>query len=171
MTDSLFFGGSYEILKNIADKISLPVLCKEFILDAKQIMWARKHGAHACLLIVRILPEEKLLEFINLCESLGMTALVEVFTEAECKMAVRAGAKLIGINNRDLNSLEMDKNRAEKLKIFIPENIPVIALSGVKSALEIPDLRKNFEGVLIGTALMRLKDLKDLKEFMGKLEK
>ncbi len=158
LVDKDFFNGSYEILKKVSDAVNVPVLCKEFILDAKQIYQAKYSGAHACLLIVRILSQEKLLEFINLCESLNMTALVEVFTEQECERAVRAGAKLIGINNRDLNSLEMDINRSERLRNLIyslDSAMPVLSLSGIKNPSELVNLKNKFSGVLIGTALMR----------------
>jgi len=160
LTDHDFFNGSYEILKKISDAVSIPVLCKEFILDTKQIYKAKYSGADACLLIVRILSQEKLIELIKLCESLEMTALVEVFTEQECERALSAGAKLIGINNRDLNSLELDISRSERLRNLIYSldlggNIPVLSLSGVKHPSELEDLKNKFSGVLIGTALMR----------------
>ncbi len=161
LTDFKFFNGSYEILKQVAEAVSVPVLCKEFILDPKQIYKAKFCGADACLLIVRILSQEKLMELIGLCESLNMTALVEVFSEQECEMAIHAGAKLIGINNRDLNSLELDLNRSEKLRRLInllDPKIPVLSLSGVKDPSELLNLKNKFSGVLIGTALMKSQD-------------
>ncbi len=165
LVDKFFFNGSYEILKQVSDSVAVPVLCKEFILDAKQIYKAKYFGADAVLLIVRILNQEKLQELIKLCEELNMTALVEVFTEQECERAIDAGAKLIGINNRDLSTLELDLDRSERLKNYMElelnkPDIPVIFLSGVKDSETLFNLKSQakFDGVLIGTALMKAKD-------------
>lgn len=169
LVDKVFFNGSYEILKAVSEAVKIPVLCKEFILDRKQIYKAKYSGADACLLIARILSQEKLLELIKLCEKLEMTALVEVFTEQECEMAISAGAKLIGINNRDLNSLAMDLNRSERLGKIInvrDPKIPVLSLSGVKNPSEFLNIKNKFSGVLIGTALMRAQNP---EKFLGEL--
>ena len=107
------------------------------------------------MLIVRILSDEQLVEFRELIESLGMTALVEVFDEADTERAIKTGAKLIGINNRNLDTLDMDTGNAARIKPLIPRSIPVLSLSGVKSPQDIDALKGQFDGVLIGTALMR----------------
>lgn len=155
LTDGPYFGGSFEILEQVSRAVSLPVMCKEFIIDAKQILYARNNGADACLLIVRILSDEQLVAFCELIEQLGMTALVEVFNETDTERALKTGAKLIGINNRNLDTLEMHTTNAARLKPLIPSSIPVLALSGVKTKLDIEALKAQFDGVLVGTALMR----------------
>ena len=155
LTDEPFFGGSFEVLEAASEAVALPAMCKEFIIDEQQILHARASGAAACLLIVRILSDEQLKGFRELIESLGMTALVEVFDEQDTERAIASGAKLIGINNRDLDTLEMDTKNAARIKPLIPEGIPVLSLSGVKTPDELQTLKNQFEGVLIGTALMR----------------
>ncbi len=170
LTDERYFGGSLEDLKDVKDTVRIPVLRKDFIIDEIQIYESRIHGADLVLLIVRILEKERLKDFINLSRELGMTPLVEIFSEGEAEIALNAGAEYIGINNRDLDTLKIDLSLSERL-------IPELKKLGVKrivveSGIEKTDDIKRFYkmGVnifLIGTSLMKSEDpfhkIKELK--------
>ncbi|WP_116964323.1 indole-3-glycerol phosphate synthase TrpC [Fastidiosibacter lacustris] len=158
LTDKPFFGGSFEDIQRVRQVTSLPILCKEFIIDEKQVYHARKSGADACLLIVRCLTADKLKLLIECVESLNMTALVEVFDEQETKMALNCGATLIGVNNRDLDSLEMDMNNIARLAKIIPNYVTLLSLSGVKTAEDLYYYATTYDGVLAGTLLMKAND-------------
>jgi indole-3-glycerol phosphate synthase len=165
LTDQQFFGGSFEDLRRVSEAVSVPTLCKEFIIDAKQVRAARAHGADACLLIVRILSDAQLAYLLNVIHALNMTALVEVFDETDVKRALAFDVKLIGINNRDLDSLKMDPNNAMRLKALIPEGISVLSLSGLKAPEEASSLT-SLQGVLVGTALLKsMNPAKLVREF------
>jgi indole-3-glycerol phosphate synthase len=155
LTDQHFFGGSFKDLYKVSKYIDLPTLCKDFILDEKQIFQARLNGASACLLIVRILTDEQLNHLNYVIEKLGMTALVEIFDEADLERALKIKPKMIGINNRCLNTLKMDMENAKRLKPQIPNSCLVLSLSGAKTPQEANQIATEFDGVLIGTALMR----------------
>ncbi|WP_119329023.1 indole-3-glycerol phosphate synthase TrpC [Cysteiniphilum halobium] len=158
LTDKPFFGGSFEDIRKIRDVVTIPILCKEFIIDEKQIYQARLNGADACLLIVRCLDKIRLQELIQCVESLNMTALVEVFDEEETEMALACNAKLIGVNNRNLDTLEMDTDNIARLQKRIPKNITLLSLSGAKTPSDLHRFGCTYDGVLAGTALMRARD-------------
>ena len=158
LTDTPFFGGSFEDIRKVRNVVTLPILCKEFIIDEKQIYHARLKGADACLLIVRCLDKERLHTLIQCIESLNMTALVEVFDEKETETALACNAKLIGVNNRNLDTLEMDTNNIARLQKIIPKHITLLSLSGAKTPQDLHHFGVTYDGVLAGTALMRAHD-------------
>ena len=156
LTEERFFQGSLDYLERIKQEVSLPLLRKDFILDEYQIFEARSFGADAVLLIVALLDASALQSLLASAGSLSLDALVEVHTEEELKAALKAGAKLIGINNRDLKTFEVRVETTERLLPLVPPGILVVCESGIDS----PERIKNFErlGVhafLIGEALMR----------------
>lgn len=155
LTDHTYFNGSFEALQQAREACSLPALCKEFIIDEKQILQARKYGADAILLIVRILSDEQLAQFKHLAERLKMAVLIEVFDEQDCERALAVQPQLIGINNRNLDTLEMDTDNASRLKPLFSKDLCILSLSGVKSPNDVIKLKNSFNGALIGTALMR----------------
>jgi indole-3-glycerol phosphate synthase len=155
LTDKKFFGGQFSDIEQVKKTCSLPVLCKDFIIDPSQVYRARQAGADACLLIVRILSDQRLQELHQEIESLGMNALVEIFDEDDLQRALKINPKLIGINNRNLNTLEMDLNNAYRLKKLIPRDVLVITLSGSKTPESTAQFASDFDGVLMGTALMK----------------
>ncbi len=161
LTDASFFGGSFEHLKQVHQVVSIPLLCKEFILDIKQIKMARLAGASACLLIVRILTDAQLHALYHAILRWNMTPLVEVFDLPDCERAVRLGAQLVGINNRNLDTLAMDANNSQRLNSLFPAGTTVLSLSGAKTPEDIKLSCQQFGGVLVGAALMRSEDRVD----------
>ena len=155
LTDGTFFGGSYQDISLVKAAVDLPVLCKEFIVDEQQVYHARLAGADACLLIVRCLNQNKLQELIACVEALKMSALVEVFDESELQVALDSGARLIGANNRNLDTLHMDTNNIERLFKLKPQGITMLSLSGAKTPKDLQYYASKYDGVLAGTALMR----------------
>ncbi|MDA7742571.1 indole-3-glycerol-phosphate synthase, partial [Francisellaceae bacterium] len=158
LTDKKFFGGRFSDIENVKQACSLPVLCKDFIIDVCQVHRARLAGADACLLIVRILSDEQLSLLHQEIENLGMNALVEIFDEQDLKRALKVNPKIIGINNRNLDTLTMNTNNARSLKQLIPEHILTFSLSGAKTPEDIRNTLKEVDGVLVGTALMKAQD-------------
>jgi indole-3-glycerol phosphate synthase len=160
LTDEHYFGGRLEFLETIRAAVSVPLLRKDFMIDAYQIDEARVSGADAVLLIVAALPEEQLGRLRQRALSLGLDALVEVHDERELETALAAGADLIGINNRDLRSFETDLAVTERLAPRVPGNALIVAESGIFSHEEI----RRLEGVgvhafLVGESLMREADV------------
>jgi indole-3-glycerol phosphate synthase len=155
LTDETFFGGSFDHVREVVQAVDVPVLCKAFVLDVKQIHHARQAGASAVLLIMRILSDEQYQALYAEIERLGMTPLVEVFDEADIKRALTMNPKLIGINNRNLDTLEMDVNNSERLRPCIPAEIKVLSLSGVKTPADIEQRKAYSDGVLVGTAFLQ----------------
>ncbi|TNF69022.1 MAG: indole-3-glycerol-phosphate synthase [Gammaproteobacteria bacterium] len=155
LTDQAFFNGSFDDLKLVSENIHLPTLCKDFIIDKRQVYLARESGASACLLIVRILSDKQLVELKSEIESLGMTALIEIFDQEDLTRALKVNPKLIGINNRNLDSLKMDMNNATNLSSHLPKETVVLSLSGAKTAEDIYRTACQFDGILVGTLLMR----------------
>jgi indole-3-glycerol phosphate synthase len=143
---------------------------KDFIIDEKQILEAYAKGADSYLLITRILDKKRLKELIDFGRSLKMEPLVEVFTEEEAKITVDAGAKIVGVNNRDLDTFKVDINKSKILCPMIKDlgAEVVVAESGISSKKEIEELRKyGVNAFLIGESLMREKDIgKKLREFI-----
>ncbi|MGM9572751.1 MAG: indole-3-glycerol phosphate synthase TrpC [bacterium] len=170
LTEPDFFQGSGKYLREISRLISLPVLRKDFIIDEYQIYEAKCLGASAVLLIAAILEEKQLQSFLELAHSLGLSALVEAHTEEEADKALKAGAKIIGVNNRNLQTFEVDLNNSLNLRRLVPPEISFVAESGIKSADDIKKLTEaGVNGVLIGETLMRSPDKKAaLDELKGK---
>lgn len=170
LTEPKWFMGSNDYLKEIATKVSIPVLRKDFTVDEYMIYEAKVLGASAVLLICSLLPEETIREWIGICDELGLSALVEAHDEEEVMMAARAGARIIGVNNRNLKDFTVDIHNSGRLRKLVPENILFVAESGIKTAADVEVLRKDrVNGILIGETLMRSADKKaKLDELQGK---
>ena len=161
LTEPKWFLGSDEYLKEIAKTVSIPCIRKDFTVDEYQIYQSKTLGAAAVLLICSILSEEQLGEYIKICDSLGISALVEIHNEKEAGMAVRAGARIIGVNNRNLKDFTVDTANSRKLRDLIPDDIIFVSESGVKSTDDIRAIREiGADAVLIGETLMRADDKK-----------
>lgn len=160
LTDKEFFNGSYENLKAVRDAVDLPLLCKDFIIDKKQIRHARKAGADACLLIVRILTDNELVTLKDEIEYFEMTPIIEVFDETDIERALKVGAKIIGINNRNLDTLYMNTDNSNRLLNNLPDDVLKLSFSGVKTPEDIKNTIQVFDGVLVGTALLKSDDRK-----------
>lgn len=161
LTEPKWFLGSDEYLKEIAKTVSIPCIRKDFTVDEYQIYQAKTLGAAAVLLICSILSEVQLGEYIKICDSLGISAIVEIHDEKEAEMAVRAGARIIGVNNRNLKDFTVDTANSKKLRDLIPDDIIFVSESGVKSTDDIRAIREiGADAVLIGETLMRADDKK-----------
>ncbi len=159
LTENKYFGGEIADLILVAKTVNIPVLRKDFTVDAYQIYEAAAAGADAVLLIVAALSEAELIEFSAIVEDLGMDALVEVHTAQEIETAQEIGAKIIGINNRNLQTLEVSLDVSRQLIFERPVNALMIAESGIKTGDGIEELRTlGFDGFLIGETLMRTDD-------------
>ena len=171
LTDREFFGGSLEDLRAVREAVNLPILRKDFIIDEIQILEAKAYGADTLLLIVRILDDRKLRKLIDLSLDLGMPPLVEVFSLEEAEKALEAGAEIVGINNRDLDTLKTDVNLTKELAPKIKELGArfVIAESGIETREQIEELMNyGVDAFLIGTSLMKSEDpYRKLKELLG----
>jgi indole-3-glycerol phosphate synthase len=160
LTEANYFMGSIEHLAAIKEVVGLPLLRKDFIFDFYQIYESRAYGADALLLIVAILSQEQLKELVSLSHSLGLRCLVEVHNEDEVERAVHSEAEIIGINNRDLNTLSIDINMTRRLRPLIPQERIVISESGIRSKRDIEKLGKwGVDAVLVGEALVTAGDV------------
>ena len=169
LTEPKWFLGSDEYLKEITAAVKIPCIRKDFTVDEYMIYEAKLLGAKAVLLICSILPEETVREYISICDELGLSALVETHDEAEVEMAIRAGARIIGVNNRNLKNFTVDTGNSKKLRTMIPKDIIFVSESGVKDAADVATLREiGADAVLIGETLMRADDKKaKLDELKG----
>ena len=169
LTEPKWFLGSDEYLKEIAATVNIPCLRKDFTVDEYMIYEAKLLGASAVLLICSILTEEEIREYIYICDELGLSALVEAHDETEVSVAVKAGARIIGVNNRNLNDFSVDTDNSSRLRRLIPQNVLFVSESGVKSAEDVENLREiGADAVLIGETLMRAPDKKaKLDELRG----
>ncbi|MFP3869017.1 MAG: indole-3-glycerol phosphate synthase TrpC [Desulfobacteraceae bacterium] len=170
LTERVFFQGSPELLVELRLEVNLPILRKDFILEPIQVYESAALGADALLLIVALLPLGALRALLLLTRSLGMEALVEVHTKAELDQALEIGARLIGINHRNLHTFAVDMERARELAPLIPPEITVVAASGLKSRDDLQHLEAaGLRAFLIGEALVTAGDPgAKLKELMGK---
>ncbi|MCL2213312.1 MAG: indole-3-glycerol phosphate synthase TrpC [Oscillospiraceae bacterium] len=161
LTEPEFFMGSDAYLREIADGVSTPLLRKDFTVDEYMIYQAKVLGASAVLLICSILDEDTLAKYIRIAHSIGLSALVEVHDSAEVAMALGAGARIIGVNNRNLKTFEVDITLSEQLRKLVPNDVLFVAESGIKTAAEVEVLRKcGTNAVLIGETIMRSGDKK-----------
>ncbi len=159
LTEPFFFRGSLEHLRAAAEACSLPVLRKDFVVSDYQVWEARSCGASAVLLIAALHDPRTLKERINLCRSLGMEALVEVSDRGEVEIALQAGAEVIGANNRDLETLEVDMGRCVRILGDAPEGVVRVFESGFTQAGQIAEAGEaGADAVLVGAALMRSED-------------
>lgn len=168
LTDEKYFSGHKDYLKQIRQHSQLPLLRKDFIIDPIQIYETRAIGADAILLIVRVLGK-KLAEFIALSNQIGLNPLVEVHTEEELEFALSAGAEIIGINNRNLDTFVTDIETSRRLKARIPENKIVVAESAIRERMDIESLMEaGIHTFLIGEHLVTAPDIgKKLRAFQG----
>ena len=156
LTEPKWFLGSDEIFKEIRAAINLPMIRKDFTVDAYQIYEAKCMGADAVLLICALLPTETIREYLKICDDLGLTALVETHDEKEIQSALQAGARVIGVNNRNLKNFTVDFSNAANLREQIPTNVTFVAESGVKDPADVGALAEiGADAVLVGEALMR----------------
>ena len=161
LTEPYFFKGDDRYLQEIANTVSIPLLRKDFTVDSYMIFEAKVLGASAVLLICAMLDKDALYEYIGVSHSLGLSALVEAHTEAEVDMALAAGARIIGVNNRNLKNFEVDVSLSERLRKMAPREIIFVSESGVRTARDIDRLRQNgVDAVLVGETLMRSTDKK-----------
>ena len=170
LTDEPFFGGQLSYLEKVKAAVKLPLLRKDFILDEYQIYESAEASADAVLLISSLLSEEELSLFIRSADTLGIASLVEVHTEDDLEKSLAAEASIIGINNRDLQTFEVDLNTSERLAERVPSGTILVSESGIHSADEVRHLEElGFHAVLIGQAFMERPDLeKAVREVMGR---
>ena len=156
LTDRDFFKGELLYLMQVRQAVRLPVLRKDFIIDNIQVEEAKAHGADAILLIAAILDEHQIRDFKQQAAEYGIDCLVEVHDEKELEKSLKSGADIVGINNRNLNNFSVDVKTTFRLKKLIPDDIPVVSESGLKSGEELKALKeKGIKGALIGETLMR----------------
>lgn len=159
LTEPKWFLGSDEYLKEIAAEVSIPVLRKDFTVDSYMIYEAKVLGAKAVLLICALLDEETLRSYISIADSLGLSCLVEAHSEDEIGSALHAGARIIGVNNRNLKDFSVDVSNSRRLRRLVPKDILFVAESGIQTAADVEALREGgADAVLIGETLMRAKD-------------
>lgn len=171
LTEPKWFLGRDEYLKEISDNVSIPCLRKDFTVSEYMIYEAKVLGASAVLLICSILKLEQIKEYIAICDELGLSALVEAHDEAEVSMAIEAGARIIGVNNRNLKDFTVDTDNSKRLRSIIPRDVIFVSESGVKTAEDVKELSDmGADAVLVGETLMRADDkkakLKELKSFL-----
>ena len=169
LTEPKWFLGSDSYLQEIADAVSIPCLRKDFTVDEYMIYEAGLLGASAVLLICSILSEEQIKAYIGICDKLGLSALVEAHDEKEVQMALNAGARIIGVNNRNLKDFSVDTDNSRRLRELIPQDVLFVSESGVSTAEDVKKLREiGADAVLIGETLMRAADKKaKLAELRG----
>ncbi len=155
LTERRRFGGSLEDLTAVRAAVDVPVLRKDFVVDAYQVWEARAHGADVVLLIVAALEQDALVGLLERTHSLGMTALVEAHDEDEAQRAVEAGARVVGINNRNLKTLEVDRGTFARIAPQLPASVVKVAESGVRGSHDVLDFaRHGADAVLVGEALV-----------------
>lgn len=171
LTEPKYFLGSDVYFTQIRKEVSIPMIRKDFTIDEYQIYQAKVMGADCILLICSLLTEEILSHYLKICDQLQISALVETHDETEIKTAIRVGARIIGVNNRDLKTFEVDIKNSQRLRALVPDSILFVAESGIKTSADIEVLRRaNVNGVLIGETLMKSKDKKKmLRELVGEL--
>lgn len=156
LTEPKWFLGNKEYLHQIASTVSIPCLRKDFTVDEYMIYESRILGASAVLLICSILSERQIGEYIQICDAMGISALVEAHDEQEIAMAVHVGARLIGVNNRNLRDFTVDTENSFRFREMIPRDILFVSESGIRNAQDVEKLRQvGADAVLIGETLMR----------------
>ncbi|MDD2400932.1 MAG: indole-3-glycerol phosphate synthase TrpC [Clostridia bacterium] len=169
LTEPDFFRGSNSYLSEIREQVKIPLLRKDFTVDEYQLYEAKVIGADAVLLICALLDIETIRQYLEICDRLGISALVEAHTKQEVESAVAIGARIIGVNNRNLKTFEVNLETCAKLRPFVPEETLFVAESGIKTSDNIAILcQAGVDAVLIGETLMRSNNkraaLKNLRE-------
>lgn len=168
LTEPYYFQGSDRYLEEITSEVKIPVLRKDFTVDEYMIYQARAYGASAVLLICAILDDAQLQSYRELAESMGMDALVEAHDEKEVERALHCGAKIVGVNNRDLRTFQVDMANSIRLRKMAPENVVFVSESGIRTSEDIRRLYDNqVDAVLIGETLMRSADKKAALELLN----
>lgn len=163
LTEPYKFFGSDKYLREIAEAVSVPCIRKDFTVDSYMIYEAKAFGAKAVLLICSILSEKKIRDYIEVCDTLGISALVEAHDENEIKTAISAGARIIGVNNRNLKDFTVDTGNSARMRSLVPKGIIFVSESGVKNADDVRALREiGADAVLIGETLMRAENKKEM---------
>lgn len=159
LTEPKWFLGSDRYLREIAAAVSIPCLRKDFTVDEYMIYQAKVSGASAVLLICSILSQQQISEYIGICDELGLSALVEVHDENEIGSALSAGARIIGVNNRNLKDFSVNTENSRMLRSHVPDDILFVSESGVRTPQDITSLREiGADAVLIGETLMKADD-------------
>ena len=161
LTDQKYFGGSLVILRQVsALDLELPLLRKDFIFDQYQLLEARAAGASAVLLITAMLPFNRLRSLLDAAHALGLEALVETHTAAEVTQALDAGARIVGVNNRDLHSFEVRLDTCLQLRSLIPSEVVMVAESGIRSVADVEKLAAaGVDAMLVGEGLVTAEDV------------
>ena len=169
LTEPKWFMGSDEYLKEITEAVSVPCLRKDFTVSDYQIYEAKLLGAKAVLLICSILSAEQIREYIKICGTLGISALVEAHDENEVRIAVNSGARIIGVNNRNLKDFSVDTDNSRRMRELVPKEIIFVSESGLQTAEDVQMLREiRADAVLIGETLMLAENKKaKLSELIG----
>lgn len=170
LTEPDWFLGKDEYLREIAARVKIPCLRKDFTVDEYMICEAKLLGASAALLICSITEEARLRDYIACCDALGLSALTEAHDEAEIGMALRAGARVIGVNNRNLKDFSVDTENSRRLRSLVPPEALFVSESGVRTARDVEALRLlGADAVLVGETLMRAPDKRaKLAELRGR---
>lgn len=159
LTEKDYFKGDDRFLKEISNEVSIPTIRKDFIIDPYMIYEAKLLGASCVLLIAALLETDVIREYKAVCDELGLSTLVEAHDETEIQSALNAGARMIGVNNRDLKTFAVDIHNSTRLRSLVPDEILFVAESGIMTADDIQTLRQvGVNGVLIGETLMRSSD-------------
>lgn len=167
LTEPKWFLGSDEIFAAIRKEVSIPMIRKDFTVDEYQIYEAKLMGADAVLLICALLDTDTLRRYISICDELGISALVETHDESEIKSALEAGARMIGVNNRNLKDFTVDFSNAIHLRELLPENVIYVAESGISDVSQVKELAKiGVDAVLMGEILMKADNRQKLIEEM-----
>lgn len=159
LTETDYFKGEDRFLREINDAVQIPTIRKDFIIDEYMIYEAKLLGASCVLLIAALLDTETIRQYKAICDQLGLSALVEAHDEAEAASALEAGARMVGVNNRNLKDFTVDIHNSTRLRERVPRNVLFVAESGIKTAEDIAELvSAGVNGVLIGETLMRSPD-------------
>ncbi|MFH1772708.1 MAG: indole-3-glycerol phosphate synthase TrpC [Candidatus Omnitrophota bacterium] len=162
VTEEQFFLGKLNFIEEVKKIVTMPVLCKDFILDEVQILEARAVGSDAVLLIMGILSEEQFQRLYYFTKEMGMDALIEVHTEKELRKVLKAGVDIVGINNRNLHTLKVDLNKTEKLIPFVPSDVVKVSESGISSRKDVLLLKgMGVDAILVGKAIMEAPDIEE----------
>lgn len=169
LTDKKFFHGSLDDLGFVSAQVYVPCLRKDFIIDEYQVHEARNHGADAILLIARILSDDQLRDYLQTADMWGMGVLTETHSAGEIERAVKAGAKIIGINNRDLDTFNTDLNTTLELRSLVPIGCIVVSESGIHTRDDVQKLEDaGVDAILVGEAILTSGDMcKKIRELLG----
>lgn len=169
LTEPKWFLGKDEYLSEISSEVGIPCLRKDFTVDEYQIYQAKVLGAKAVLLICSVLDTDTIKKYITVCDSLGISALVEAHDEMQIKSALSAGARIIGVNNRNLRNFTVDNSNSARLRSLVPDSVLFVSESGIKSRDDVAAAEKiGSDAVLVGEALMKADDKsKKLAELKG----